>query len=694
MINISYKLKNTSLISSKEEQIIKSVIYLNVKHIFSTSKHFTTAVLLLIILFFQAKVNAQTITTGAITPTAYCAGATVDVAFTYSGAVSGDFTVELSDSSGSFSTPDTIGSGSTSPISATIPSNTAQGTRYRIRVVDIDTETIGSDNGSNITINTTSTSPNIWNGSAWSLGSLDISKPVRFEGNYTIGSTGGSIDLTACSLTVANSAVVIVSPERDVTLYGPLTVSSGSFTLENTASLIQKTEVSNSGTIIVKRNSSNLMRFDYTLWSSPVASQNLFNFSPQTVTTRFYTYNQTNNLYSLNDMYGSGALSSSSTFQNGRGYLIRMPFNHPTAPTAWTGQFTGVPNNGTISLPLTYSGTAFGYNLVGNPYPSPISVTTFLNQNSALIESTLWFWRKTNGVAGTTYETLTAGTNSGGNGTGPGGSDESTDDYIQQGQGFFVKAKANGNLQYTNLQRIGIVDTFYRTNNATNTSPAIGRVWLHLKSNDVVVGSLAIGYREGATNELDEDYDGKYFNDSPLALTSFVQGEELSVQHRAVPFADTDIVPLSFKTDVAGTYTIAINAFDGLFSNGQSIYLRDNLTGTVQNLNTAPYSFTSAVGVFTSRFEIVYQSALNVSAPSFNATQVVIYQNAEKDIVVTTSNIVMADIKVFDIRGRLIEEKMNINATQTTINSGMAHQVLLVQITSEDGVVVTKKVVR
>ena len=691
MINISYKLNNNSLLSSKEAQTIKSAIYLNGKHTFSTLKHFTTAVLLLIILFFETKVNAQTIiTTNPISPTAYCPGATVNVGFTTDTEVILTYTAQLSNSSGSFSSPVTIGTGSSSPIIATIPSNAAQGSGYLIRVVQ--RSVIGSDNGSNITINA---NPNILTGTTWSLENPPVAanpRPLIFQSNYT--SSTNAI-LSACSLTVENSAAVIVSSGSELTLFGPLTVSSGSFTLENTASLIQKTTASNSGNIIVKRNSSNLMRFDYTLWSSPVASQNLFGFSPQTVTTRFYTYNQTNNLYSLNDMYGSGALSSISTFVPGRGYLIRMPFNHPTAPTAWTGQFTGVPNNGTISVPLTKStGGAFGYNLVGNPYPSPISVTTFLNQNSALIDRTIWFWRKTNGVNGSAYITLTSVANNVTSSGGPGGTNESTDEFIQQGQGFFVKAKASGNLQFTNQQRIGTIGTFYRTNNATNTSPAIGRVWLHLKSNDVVVGSMAIGYSEGATNELDEDYDGKYFNDSPLALTSFVQGEELSVQHRAVPFTDTDIVPLSFKTDVAGTYTIAINAFDGLFSNGQSIYLRDNLTGTVQNLNTAPYSFTSAVGVFTSRFEIVYQSALNVSAPSFNATQVIIYQNAEKDIVVTTSNIVMAAIKVFDVRGTLIEEKMNINATQTTINSGMAHQVLLVQITSEDGVVVTKKVVR
>jgi hypothetical protein len=158
-------------------------------------------------------------------------------------------------------------------------------------------------------------------------------------------------------------------------------------------------------------------------------------------------------------------------------------------------------------------------------------------------------------------------------------------------------------------------------------------------------------------------------------------------------FTATDIVSLSFKTDVAGTYAIAINAIDGLFSNGQSIYLRDNQTGTVHNLNDAPYSFATAVGNFASRFEIVYQSALDVSAPSFNATQVILYQNTEKDIVVNTGNIVMNSIKVFDIRGRLIEEIKDINATQTTINATMDNQVLLVQITSQNGLVVTKKII-
>jgi hypothetical protein len=54
----------------------------------------------------------------------------------------------------------------------------------------------------------------------------------------------------------------------------------------------------------------------------------------------------------------------------------------------------------------------------------------------------------------------------------------------------------------------------------------------------------------------------------------------------------------------------------------------------------------------------------------------------------------MATVKVFDLRGRLLLEKKNINATETTVGGGMANEVLLIQITTVQGVVVTKRVIR
>ncbi len=62
--------------------------------------------------------------------------------------------VDLSNSAGSFSNPVTIGYNASSPIAATIPSGTITGTGYRLRVRASGSGIDGSDNGSDLSINT------------------------------------------------------------------------------------------------------------------------------------------------------------------------------------------------------------------------------------------------------------------------------------------------------------------------------------------------------------------------------------------------------------------------------------------------------------------------------------------------------------------------------------------------------------
>ena len=54
----------------------------------------------------------------------------------------------------------------------------------------------------------------------------------------------------------------------------------------------------------------------------------------------------------------------------------------------------------------------------------------------------------------------------------------------------------------------------------------------------------------------------------------------------------------------------------------------------------------------------------------------------------------MKQVRVMDLRGRLIAEKDQINATEVNFsNLNSAQQILLVQITTLDGTVVTKRVI-
>ena len=203
---------------------------------------------------------------------------------------------------------------------------------------------------------------------------------------------------------------------------------------------------------------------------------------------------------------------------------------------------------------------------------------------------------------------------------------------------------------------------------------------------------MAVGYSSDGTLGDDKGIDGRNINQQ-FYLTSLIGVDDYSIQGRP-DFQTGDIVPLSYKVIGAGNYTISIDHKVGLFTGGgQSIYLKDNLTTTIHDLNTGAYSFTSAAGTFADRFEIIYALPLGVGNPTFTANNVIIY-NQNNEFVVNTGNIIMSSIKVFDIRGRLLNERKEINSSQATINGSLSNQVLLVQITSADGIVVTKKVIQ
>lgn len=102
---------------------------------------------------------AYTISTTASSVT-LCSGTSVSVGFTLSGSgspTSGNvFTAQLSNSAGSFTSPTTLGTltstASSGSIAVTIPSSVLSGAGYRIRVVSSAPSVTGSDNGTNISI--------------------------------------------------------------------------------------------------------------------------------------------------------------------------------------------------------------------------------------------------------------------------------------------------------------------------------------------------------------------------------------------------------------------------------------------------------------------------------------------------------------------------------------------------------------
>ncbi len=89
-----------------------------------------------VILFTLTSVLAQTITTVTVTPVPACAGGDVSVTFVTTGtfAAGNQFTIQLSNAAGSFTSPVNLGT-ATSPASVTIPAGSATGAGYKIKVL-------------------------------------------------------------------------------------------------------------------------------------------------------------------------------------------------------------------------------------------------------------------------------------------------------------------------------------------------------------------------------------------------------------------------------------------------------------------------------------------------------------------------------------------------------------------------------
>ncbi len=556
---------------------------------------------------------------------------------------------------------------------------------------------------------------------------------LKISGNQTIA-----------SLTINSDAQLIVDTGASLTVTGALTnngtvscsgtitagtqlinnVGTDNFVINNNGALLQNDGCTTTGTIKIIKNSNPLYRLDYTLWSSPITGQTLRNFSTGTSNNRFYEYvssaTQDEGYYPVDPL--------TTYFTAGKGYLIRMPnsiagnvvgttnggITTPTQYTAGTGNyyyngtFTGTPNTGTITYPLYTAGNR--YTAIGNPYPSPVNIANFFTANSSVLDGSgaIYFWRKKNDSGSGSYATLTlADFNPNGSGANAanmtGGQDNeqyyvngnSANWTIAPGQGFIVKtadaAPAGSQVTFTNSMRKPAPATGSQAFLKSGAG-AVSRLRMALTTNEGGFSQASVVYMPQGTPGLDYGYDGKKLAEPGLSLYTIAQNTALSIQARQ-EFEPADVVPMGFTVAQAGTYTIALTHTDGVFANGQKIYLNDTAEGIVRDMSTGGYTFSSEAGTFEGRFKVVYTTAaLGTDARVADANTIVVYQNGGT-ININSGYAVISSIEVFDISGRKIYSADKVNATEAAISSlTPAQQVLLVQLCTDKGTV-TKKIV-
>jgi hypothetical protein len=555
-----------------------------------------------------------------------------------------------------------------------------------------------------------------------------MNTPDAFAKTVTIKAPSGNLELqTGKNLTVTNNIIV---------------ENLATFNIRDKASLIQTNNIANTGIVNIDRTSQPMNYYDYTYWSTPVTKTSNFTLGNlSTGSSLMYSWTP----YTTSTGQGNWLRQSATKVMDpGIGYIVKAPDTYSTNITgkvSYTATFTGTPNNGDITTPISkgnLNGTASTatvdgtdendeWNLIGNPYPSALDAAKFLNlpANTSVIDGTLYLWthftqpnaanidpfygdyvlnytdndyaslNKTGGTA-------TAASNAGG--SPPTG-------YIASGQSFFVKAATimpNGTTgafaTFNNSMRVGVQgknDNFFKLtkNNKEEAIPKTvtdierHRVWINLTNNSGAFSQTLLGYVAGATQGLDRSFDGESLGGNDVSFYSIIPEAQLTIQGRALPFDENDQVPLGYNSEISGDLSIRIDHIDGLFDT-QNIYLEDKDLSVIHNLKEAPYVFKTEKGDFDDRFALRFTDK-TLGTNTFNLSKsdevnVIVNQN----VTVQSSTQLIKNIAVYDLSGRKIDSYKKVNALKYTLSHlNKTTAGLIVKITLDNDTVVSKKII-
>jgi hypothetical protein len=523
-----------------------------------------------------------------------------------------------------------------------------------------------------------------WNGTIWSNGSPNNSTNAVIDSDYNTNTNS----FEACSVIVNPGKILTINSNQYVSIQNAL-INNGIVNI-NDGSLVQFNNATNIGDINYNRNVSSLNGYDYIYWSSPVNNQTINNLYSSPNMGFKYEWNPLFN--NTNGTQGNWIIPS-TTMTNGKGYIIRASSSY-----GWTGnltvKFTGVPNNGDITIPIqkgTLSGIDDNWNLIGNPYPSTLSAESFLTKNTNIAGS-VYIWTHVSNplISNATspfyssfqynysndyivYNKLGSSVSSTFTGN------------IAPGQGFFINMSEStstpSSVLFDNTLRNTNNSQFYRVQNQKS------RIWLDLLNINNNANRILVGYVDDATNDNDRMYDSEtVISTTNNTIYSVIDNKHFIIQGKD-EFEDTDQVQLGININTPGEYKIAIAETDGILTT-QNIYLQDLYSNVIYDIRQSPYIFNSNVGTFNDRFILRYTNS-TLGNNDFVINNTIIYNKDNK--INIDSNKIIKNVKVYDITGKILYDN-NFNSNNVKISLECSKQILFVKIKTEDDQVITKKV--
>ncbi len=299
-----------------------------------------------------------------------------------------------------------------------------------------------------------------------------------------------------------------------------------------------------------------------------------------------------------------------------------------------TRTYTGTLNEGDHTLPLQYSGGAFGYNLIGNVFTSAIT-PDINNWTRNSVDPSLWVWNASTGNYQTWNASLGTGTLTG--------------TTIPASQGFLVHATAAGaSVTIMQSKRVHSADPYHK--DVVNNN-----LLIRVAGNNYADG-LVVNFYNDATNDYDKNYDVEKINGLPNApqIATLWSGKKLSIN--VVPeITNYTVMPMSFYCTASGTYNVTAEGIS-TFTSTLPIRLKDMLTNQIVDLRQqTSYQFTHEYDSTSTapRFNLIF--GMDPTGISENVGEISVYANESKIIVSNPMLINLAQIAIYNNLGQLVK---------------------------------------
>jgi hypothetical protein len=484
------------------------------------------------------------------------------------------------------------------------------------------------------------------------IGTITFTAGVSNAGNATVDfdDNSGSIELGGTytdlgASTIHNFNNLTFLAGASYATLGVLTVNgvfdtetnSGLVTLLDGGILMQDVGADNTAAIVGIERVGNNHKREYTYWGMPVEGVTGLEAFPNSNLDDFYAFNAA--IQSWERQTGT------TIMQKGVGYIVTpSPNLEGGSDLPETFTFDGRPHNGNAATPvnnLDNTGIPViggeGWNLIANPYPSPINIATYLLDNLGVVSNVVYTWDSEFGsnADNGAYTARLSG-------------------YIGVGQSFMTSATVTDNVSFNNDQRETVSNPFYRI-------AAQPEIDFSIVNDAGFTDHMKVYFPEDSHEGYDPFWDAPKLKYS--AVMSFYTRLNVDANSAKEAFVFQGIGSL----DVSKTVPIGIDAYEGLnlslkidslsgIDPAVKILLHDKKLNVQHDLRAGPYNFTlDSVGEHTQRLELVFIPSAVCIIESNEIIDFVICQAQGGLVLGGFENEYPSDARLIDVSGRVLQ---------------------------------------